>query len=500
MKREFNIPAEVLLVTTGLQAAGFQAYIVGGCVRDLLTGRIPKDWDVTTDAAPEQIQALFPDTFYENKFGTVGVENKVTENESLKVIEVTPFRIESAYSDGRHPDEVKFSKKLEDDLKRRDFTMNAIAYDPASGELVDLYDGQTAIKDKMIRAVGDAGERFQEDALRILRAVRFSTQHGFVIESETMAAMGKHVDLLAKISAERIRDEFVKMLMADEPIVGIVMAQKLGILKYIIPELEIGIGVEQNGEHIYDVWEHNLRTMQHAADKEWPLHIRLAGLLHDIAKPHTREWSKEKNDYTFYGHDVVGGKLAKKMCERLKFSAEFTEQVRKLVRYHMFFSDTDQITLTAVRRLVANVGAENVWDLIDLRICDRIGMGRPKEEPYRLRKFESMIEEVMRDPINVGMLKIDGNKIMEMGDPPSPKAPAGRGKPGPHIGWTLHALLEEVLDDPTKNNSEYLETRAKELLEMNDEHLRALGEAGKSAKDEAEGEEIGKIRKQYNVK
>ncbi len=489
MKQSFNIPEEVLLVTQGLQKAGFEAYIVGGCVRDLLTGRTPKDWDVTTNATPEEIQNIFPDTFYENKFGTVGVENKDTVEETLKVIEVTPYRLESEYSDGRHPDEVKFSKNLSDDLKRRDFTMNAIAYDPASGELVDLYDGREAIKDKMIKAVGDASERFQEDALRILRAVRFSTQHGFAIEHETMTAMTKHADLLAKISAERIRDEFVKMLGSTEPIVGIVMAQKLGILKYIIPELEIGIGVEQNGEHIYDVWEHNLRTMQHAADKDWPLHIRLAGLLHDIAKPHTREWSKEKNDYTFYGHDVVGGKLARKICERLKFSADFTEKIYRLVRYHMFFSDTDQITLSAVRRLVAKVGADNVWDLIDLRICDRIGMGRPKEEPYRLRKFESMIEEVMRDPINVGMLKIDGNRLKEMGE-----------RPGPRMGWALHALLEEVLEDPKLNTAEYLETKATELLKLSDEHLRKLGEAGKDAKDDAEGEEIKKIRKDYNVK
>lgn len=489
MKQNFDIPKEVLIVTNGLTKAGFEAYIVGGCVRDLLTSRQPKDWDVTTNATPEEIQSIFPDTFYENKFGTVGVENKETENETLKVIEVTPYRLESEYSDGRHPDEVKFSKNLSDDLKRRDFTMNAIAYSPETGELVDLYDGQEAIKDKMIRAVGDANERFGEDALRILRAVRFSTQHGFAIEHDTMSAMEKNADLLSKISAERIRDEFTKMLLAPEPIVGIVMSQKLGILKYIIPELEIGIGVKQNGEHIYDVWEHNLRTMQHAADKDWPLHIRLAGLLHDIAKPHTREWSKEKNDYTFYGHDVVGGKLARKICERLKFSNDFIEKIYRLVRYHMFFSDTDQITLSAVRRLVAKVGAENVWDLIDLRICDRIGMGRPKEEPYRLRKFESMIEEVMRDPINVGMLKIDGNRLIEMGE-----------RPGPKLGWTLHALLEEVLDDPTKNNSEYLETRAKELLEMSDEHLRKLGEAGKSAKDEAEDVEVKKIRKDYNVK
>ena len=489
MKQDFDIPLEVKIVTDGLEGAGFEAYIVGGCVRDLLTGKIPKDWDVTTNATPEQIQEIFPDTFYENKFGTVGVENKVTETDSLKVIEVTPYRLESAYSDNRHPDEVKFSKNLEDDLKRRDFTMNAIAYRPSNGELVDLYDGAEAIKDKMIKAVGVADERFQEDALRILRAVRFSTQHGFVIEHETMMAMIKNVDLLANISSERIRDEFLKMIMSAEPIIGITLAQKLGIMKYISPELEIGIGVEQNGEHIYDVWEHNIRTMQHAADKEWPLHIRLAGLFHDIGKPATREWSKEKEDYTFYGHDVVGAKTTKKVCERLKFGNELTDKITRLVRYHMFFSDTDQITLSAVRRLVAKVGAENVWDLIDLRICDRVGMGRPKEEPYRLRKFESMIEEVMRDPINVGMLKLDGNRLREMGE-----------KPGPRMGWVLHALLEEVLEDPKLNTAEYLETKATELLKLSDEHLRKLGEAGKNAKDEAEDIEVKKIRKDYNVK
>lgn len=489
MKQSFSIPPEVRLVTNGLEKAGFEAYIVGGCVRDLLTGRVPKDWDVTTNATPEEIQSIFPETFYENKFGTVGVENKETLEESLKVIEVTPYRIEGTYSNNRHPDEVKFSKNINDDLKRRDFTMNAIAYSPERGELVDLYGGQEAIKDKMIKAVGDANERFKEDALRILRAVRFSTQHGFAIEHETMLAMTKNVELLGNISSERIRDEFLKMLMADEPIIGIMLAEKLGILKYIVPELEIGIGVEQNGEHIYDVWEHNLRTMQHAADKSWPLHIRLAGLFHDIGKPATREWSKEKNDYTFYGHDVVGARITKKICERLKFGNEMAEKVTKLVRYHMFFADTDQITLSAVRRLVAKVGAENVWDLIDLRICDRIGMGRPKEEPYRLRKFESMIEEVMRDPINVGMLKVDGNRLKEMGE-----------RPGPRMGWVLHALLEEVLDDPVKNTKEYLENRAEELLKLNDEHLKKLGEAGKNAKEEAEDEEIKKIREEYKVK
>lgn len=489
MKPVFDIPKEVLRVTGDLKKTGFESYIVGGCVRDLLVGKKPKDWDVTTNATPEDIQRIFPDTFYENKFGTVGVENKETEEETLKVVEVTPYRLESEYSDNRHPDEVRFSEKLEDDLKRRDFTMNAIAYSPESGELVDLYNGAEAIKDKMVKAVGKPEERFTEDALRILRAVRFSTEHGFAIEHETMLAMQKCAELLSKISAERIRDEFLKMLASDEPIVGIMLSHKLDILKFIVPELEIGIGVEQNGDHIYDVWEHNLRTMQHAADKDWPLHIRLAGLFHDIGKPETRQWSKEKNDYTFYGHDVVGAKITKKICGRLRLGNEMTEKVTKLVRYHMFFADPDQITLSAVRRLVAKVGADNVWDLIDLRICDRVGMGRPKEEPYRLRKFESMIEEVMRDPISVGMLKIDGNRLMEMGE-----------KPGPRMGWVLHALLEEVLDDPAKNIEEFLEARATELLKLNDEHLRKLGEAGKDAKDEAENSELKNIRNQYGVR
>lgn len=487
--KESLIPNEVKNVTEKLQSAGFEAYIVGGCVRDLLMGKTPTDWDITTSATPEEIQAVFPDSFYENSFGTVGVKIEETEDETLKVVEVTPYRIESSYSNNRHPDEVKFSRNLEDDLKRRDFTMNALAYSIQKGELVDLYDGAQAIKDKMIIAVGNPEERFKEDALRILRAVRFASQHGFAISHETMTAMNENVSLLENISAERIRDEFLKMLMSDEPMLGIILAQRLGILKYIISELELGIGVEQKGEHIYDVWEHNLRTMQHAADKDWPLHIRLSGLLHDIAKPHTREWSDEKNKYTFYGHEVVGAKIAKKICERLRMPGDLTEKVTKLVRHHMFFSDPETITHSAVRRLVARVGKENVWDLIDLRICDRVGMGRPKEEPYRLRKYEAMIEEVMRDPVSVGMLKIDGNRLIEMGF-----------APGPEMGWVLHALLEEVLDDPTKNTEEYLENRTKELFEMPKEKLRELGEAGKDAKDDAEEAEVSKIRKSYRVK
>ncbi|MEZ4210771.1 MAG: HD domain-containing protein [Candidatus Paceibacterota bacterium] len=488
MKQNFEIPEEVKKITEKLESENFEAFIVGGCVRDLLTGKTPKDWDITTNANPEQIQTIFPDSFYENNFGTVGVKNEESENESVRVVEVTPYRIEGDYQDNRHPETVLFSQKIEDDLKRRDFTMNAIAYSISKDEIVDLYNGREAIKDKMIVAVGNPDERFKEDALRILRAVRFASQHGFAISHETLTSMTENADLIKNISFERIRDEFFKIIMSSESITGIVLANKIGILKYIIPELEVGIGVEQNGSHIYDVWEHNLRTMQHACDKDWPLHIRIAGLMHDIGKPATREWSKEKNDYTFYGHEVVGAKIAKKVCERLRFSSELTEKVTKLVRYHMFFADPETITHSAVRRLVSKVGKENVWDLVDLRICDRVGMGRPKEEPYRLRKYESMIEEVMRDPVSVGMLKIDGNRFIEMGY-----------KPGREMGWVLHALLEEVLDDPSKNTEEYLEEKTRELFLLPKEKLQELGEAGKDAKDEAEEEEIKKIRKEYKV-
>lgn len=484
-----NIPKEILTVIERLESAGFEAFIVGGCVRDLLIGKSPKDWDVTTNAIPEEIQSVFPDSFYENTFGTVGIKIDETEDETLKVVEVTPYRLEGKYSNNRHPDSVSFSKNLHDDLKRRDFTMNAIAYSPTKDELVDLYNGQEAIKDKMVVAVGNPSERFEEDALRILRAVRFACQHGFVIEHETMNAMIEKASLLENISFERIRDEFLKMLMSPLAMNGIVLANKLGIFKYIIPELEEGVGIEQNGGHIYDVWEHNLRTMQHAVEKDWPLHIRLSGLLHDIGKPATREWSEEKGDYTFYGHEVVGAKMTKKICERLRIPGDLSEKVVKLVRNHMFFADPDAITHSAVRRLIARVGKENVWDLVDLRICDRIGMGRPKEEPYRLRKYEAMIEEVMRDPVSVSMLKIDGNKFVEMGY-----------KPGREMGWVLHALLEEVLEDPTKNNEEYLENKSKELFYLPEEKLKELGEAGKSAKEEAEDEEVSKIRKSYKVK
>lgn len=451
--------------------------------------KTPKDWDVATNAKPEQITGLFPKTFYENAYGTVTVVNENELDPSLRNIEITPFREETTYSDKRHPDKVTFSKTIEEDLGRRDFTINALAFDPSKRQIIDRYDGQKDIKDKIVRAVGKADDRFDEDPLRIMRGVRLASELGFMINSETLEAMQRKADLLSFIAKERIRDEFSRIVLSSNLMTGIVILNKIGTLKQFLPELEEGVHMKQNGDHIYDVWEHTLRVAQHAADKDWPLHVRLAALFHDIGKPRTREWNKEKKDWTFYGHDVVGGRMTAKIMERLKFPNQISKIVERLVRYHMFFSDIDKITLSAVRRIIRNVSRENVWDLMHVRNCDRIGMGRPKESPYRLRKYESMIEEALRAPTSVGMLKIKGEDVLRETEL----------APGPKIGHILHALLEEVLEKPELNEESYLRNRVKELAKLGDSELEKLGQEGKDKKSKIEEGELKKIRDKYSV-
>ena len=491
-----TIPKEVMMVLAVLQNAKFEAFLVGGCVRDLILGIKPNDYDITTNATPEEIIALFPKTFYENSYGTVGVvtcgeENlPVCSDETIKIVEVTPYRLETTYSDNRHPDEVVWSKNVEDDLKRRDFTINAIAYNPVTGEIIDPFNGQKDIKDKLIRAVGDGDQRFNEDALRLIRAIRLMSQLDFDINPVTRESIEKNSHLLKNVSHERIRDEFIKLIMTDFPMRGLVILKESGLLSLIIPELERGIGVEQNQAHRFDVWEHNLRTLQHAADKKWPLHIRLSAIFHDISKPETRRYSKEKNDYTFYGHDVVGGRVSREIMERLRFPKDLVEKVSMFVRWHMFFSDTEQITISAVRRLITNVGKENIWDLINLRICDRIGTGRPKEEPYRLRMYESMVEQALQDPVSLKMLKTDGKRIMSV----------TQETPGHKVGYVLHALFDEVLEDPSKNTEAYLDKQAAFLIKLSIDELKKLGKAGKEEMEEKNKEKVKEIRKQFKVK
>ncbi|MFA6257628.1 MAG: HD domain-containing protein [Candidatus Paceibacterota bacterium] len=531
-----KIPKEVSHVTNTLEKAGFEAYLVGGCVRDLLMDKEPNDWDVTTNARPEQIIGLFEKTVYENTFGTVGVcvpcetlrtspqpspckgegeiQDVIRETPEYMIIEVTPYRTEAKYSDFRHPDEVKFSDKLEDDLKRRDFTINALALD-SKGHLVDLFDGIKDIKEKTLKAVGNPDDRFAEDALRMLRAVRFACQLNFSVGFETMESILKNSDLIKKISSERIRDEFVKIIMSENSASGIMMLQKFNLLKNIIPELEEGIGCEQSGEHIYDVWNHLLHALEHATNKNWSLEIRLAALFHDIGKPRSRRFAERidnlsgprfsgslsqpdhekssirsaKKKFTFYGHEVVGTRMAKKIMERLKFPKKEIELVEKLVRNHMFFSDTELITLSAVRRIIAKVGKENIWLLMNVRECDRVGM-KKKETPYRLRKYFAMIEEALRDPISVGQLKINGEfMIKEL-----------KITPGPRMGWILHALLEEVLDAPEKNTVEHLSELVQSLNMLGDAELKTLGDRGKEKKEELEEEEVKKLHTRHGVK
>ena len=492
---KFTIPEEVLNIVKTLQNNGFEAYIVGGSVRDLIMARNPKDWDITTNANPAQIQNIFPRTVYENTFGTVGVVTEIDDvllsekQDSLRVVEVTPYRTEGKYIDSRHPEMVVFVQSLEEDLSRRDFTVNAIAYDPVKGVVKDPFAGEKDIKDKIIRTVGNPEERFSEDALRLMRAVRFSAQLEFSIENDTQEAIKVLHGKLSLISIERIRDEFVKILLSDNPMLGLFMCNALGLLQHFLPELEMGVHVKQNQAHSFDVWGHNLRTCQHAADKKWGLDLRLAGLFHDIAKPHTRRWSKEKNDYTFHGHEVVGGKVTREIMSRMKFSREMIDKVSTLVRWHMFFSDTEQITLSAVRRIVSHVGEQNIWDLMNLRICDRIGTGRPKENPYRFRKYKAMVEQALRDPISVKMLKMNGEQIMEV----------TKQTPSKKIGYVLHALLEEVLEDPEKNTFEYLSQKAKELIILDVESLKLMGEQGKIKKEEVEAGEVEKLHMKHNV-
>lgn len=484
-----QLPEEVSRITSALEGGGFEAWVVGGCVRDLSLGRTPKDWDITTNATPEQIQSLFENTFYTNEFGTVGVVNDEATDQSLKVVEVTPYRLEGKYSDARRPDSVEFSQNIEEDLKRRDFTINALAYNPTSQKLLDLYDGIKDIKDGVLRAVGEPQERFEEDALRILRAVRIAAELNFAIEPTTKEAMAACAGQLEKISKERVRDEFVRILNSPQPMKALVLCHHLGILRFIAPDIEKGIDVEQNQAHSFDVFEHNLRALQHAADKDWSFDIRLAALFHDVGKPTARRRSDEKNDWTFHGHDVVGARMTKKALESLKFSRETVDKAEKLVRWHMFFSDPDKITLSAVRRIVNHVGRENIEDLVKLRICDRIGTGRPKEQPFRLRKYQAMIDQALRDPISVAMLALDGAGVME----------TTKEKPGPRIGWLLHALLEEVLDDPALNTKDYLEKRVGELAQLSDKELRAIGQEGKERKEQAEEADLKEIRKKHFV-
>ncbi|MDF1498323.1 MAG: HD domain-containing protein [Patescibacteria group bacterium] len=479
-----NIPNEIKTIIEKLEKKGYEAHVVGGSVRDFLLGKIPKDWDITTNAKPEEIQKIFPESFYNNKFGTVTVINNNTLDDNLKNIEITTYRIDVGYSDNRHPDEIKFTPNLKEDLKRRDFTINAMALKMThkSYAIIDLFESQKDLEKKIIKAVGNPDKRFREDALRMLRAIRFSCQLNFEINKNTFNSIEKNHNLLKYVSKERIRDEFEKIILSNQAYEGIELLRKSKLLKYILPELEDGIGVDQNRHHTYTIYEHLILSLQHCPSQK--LEVRLASLLHDIAKPQTKAGTGP--DSTFYNHDYVGAKFTKKILTRLKFSNKVIEKVELLVKNHMFYYNVDEVSEAGIRRLIKRTGKENLKDLMDLRIADRLGSGVPKAKPYKLRHLEYLIEKVSKDPISAKMLKINGQDIMKILN----------AKPGPKIGAILKVLLSEVIENPKRNTKNHLEKRVQELNKLSAEEIK------KSEKviEEKKEEEDLKDKKKFWVK
>lgn len=440
-KIDLKFPAAVQQALTLLSDAGFDGYVVGGSLRDVMMGREPHDWDITTNALPDKIQNIFPDSWYNNKFGTVGVRVQGME------LEITTYRTDMGYSDGRHPDEVKFGVSLHEDLERRDFTINAMASD--GSRFTDEFGGIQDIRDKIVRAVGKPQDRFAEDTLRMLRAVRFAAQLNFLVEAKTYAAIKQQPELIKKVSQERVRDELMKIVSSDDSWRGLWYMLDSGLLQHIIPELLPGVGLAQNKHHMYSVFFHNAFAMQSCPTDD-PL-VRLAALLHDVGKPKTKQG--EYPNATFYMHEHVGSDMTERIMRRLKFSKEEVQRVSHLVKHHMFYYNIGEITDAGVRRLIKRIGKDNIKDIMDVRIGDRIGSGVQKDMPYKLVELLKRIEEVQKDPIDTRMLAIDGHDVIRFLNI----------KPGRQIGIIMNALLEEILDDPTRNTVEYLESRVKEM-------------------------------------
>jgi len=444
---EYSLPKEAQQVFDKFTKAGFEIYLVGGAVRDLLLGKPLEDLDFTTNAKPEEILKLFPKGFYDNIFGTVGIPigKKVT-------YEITTYRSEKGYSDRRHPDKVFWGKNLREDLKRRDFTIDAIALGPGPKmgklQLVDLFAGLGDLKNKIVKCVGNPEERFQEDALRLIRAVRIATQLKFLIEENTFAAIKKNAHLIKEVSGERVREELFKILKTNHPADGFQLLFNCGLLEQILPELARGYGMAQAKHHQYDVFKHSLESLRHCQSPD-PL-VRLATLIHDIGKPVTALGVGENR--TFYNHEVVGASIARNIARRLSFSKKDREKLVTLVRWHQFTVDEHQ-TDKAIRRFIHHVGRENLKDMIDLRIGDRLGGGCIEATSWRLRRFMKRLIEVQKQPFSIRDLKVNGHDVMKIFGI----------EPGPKVGEVLQALFEEVEEDINKNKRGYLLKRIKDF-------------------------------------
>ncbi|MDQ6859181.1 MAG: CCA tRNA nucleotidyltransferase [Chloroflexota bacterium] len=428
------VPKDVERVVDTLIANGFEAFVVGGCVRDALRGVDPQDWDVATSAKPDAIQKLFRRSLYTNRFGTVVVSSGAHE------IEVTTYRVEADYADHRRPEEVAFTESLHEDLARRDFTMNAMAWRPTagSGELVDPFDGRADLDARIVRAVGDPGERFAEDALRMLRAVRFAAVLRMRIEPATADAIAAHASLATALSGERIQQELNKILLAERPSTGIRLLSDLGLLAVLCPELELCKSIPQDKAVAQDVFEHSLITIDATpAD----LVLRLAGLFHDVGKAETMA------DGHFHQHEFVGEAIARRILRRWKYPKDTVAAVAHLIRHHMFWYQSDW-TGSAVRRFIRKVGLEVIPDLFALRRADNIGSGIRAPRMYALDDLWTRVQAEIerRSAFSPHDLAVDGTDVMRE---------LGIG-PGPAVGRVIAAVFERVLDDPDLNRRERL--------------------------------------------
>jgi tRNA nucleotidyltransferase (CCA-adding enzyme) len=443
------VPKDVFTICEKLRAAGRKSWVVGGCVRDSLLGKPVADWDVATEATPKELVKVFPRAI------PTGLQHgTVTLVMGGHHYEVTTLRGETTYSDGRRPDSVHFVEEIEADLARRDFTINAIAVDPENGALVDPFDGQRDLAAKVIRAVGDAVQRFSEDGLRVLRAARFSATLEFELEPATFAAIEPTLGTYRKVSAERIRDEWIKAMKARRPSRAFDVMRVSGILGVSCPELLEGVGLEQNKWHSFDVWRHAMACMDGCVGD--PV-LRIAALLHDVGKPRSRAFSEKTQDYTFYDHDRIGAEIADPICSRLRFSTEERERIVSLVRHHLFHYDQGWSD-AAVRRWLRRVGKERLEDLYALNEADIRGKAEAVEaaalEPLAALKLH--VERVLAQgaALTTRELAIDGHVLMkELGL-----------RPGRIIGQLLESLLEDVTTDPSVNVREVLLERARKIV------------------------------------
>lgn len=435
-RTQIILPDKVKNIINVLIQHGFEAYAVGGCVRDSLLGRTPQDWDITTSAKPEQVKALFRHTIDTGiQHGTVTV---MMDHEGF---EVTTYRIDGEYEDARHPKEVLFTANLLEDLKRRDFTINAMAYNEQNG-IVDAFDGIGDLKRGVIRCVGKAEERFTEDALRMLRAIRFAAQLGFEIETETRKAIAELAGNIAKVSAERIQVELVKLLVSGHP-EELKVAYETGLTRVFLPEFDVMMQTpQQNPHHCYSVGEHTIISLQEVpADKV----LRLTMLLHDVAKPVCRTTDEKGNDH-FYGHQDKGSEMARTILRRLKFDNDTTDRVCRLVRWH---DDNPEISERNMRRAISRIGVEQYPALFTVKRADTMAQSayKKKEKLAYIAEYERMYQEILdrRQCLTIKDLAVDGKDLIQAGM-----------KPGKELGEVLKKFLEIVLEEPEKNTKEVL--------------------------------------------